>query len=750
MKHLLQKRSLCLAVIVVAAAVSAASVSSQETQNWPREIETDGALIAIYQPQLESFTYDKLSARSAVMVRPKNGEPVFGAMWFDARVSTDRDARMVYLQSIEVTDVRFPEVTEEQTAKFRKIVEEAAGSDLSVSLDRVLAALDMVEKEKAVSENLRTDPPKIIFKTEPTVLVLIDGKPVLRDVDGSKYQYVVNTPFFVVQDPGSNACFLKGGDYWYTASAIEGEWRMTGDPPKDVVELAKKAFQGAAQEPEDSSQGEAPKIIVAFEPTELLQSDGKPEYAPVEGTNLLYLNNSDNDVIVDIASQLHYILISGRWYASKSLTDGPWTHVDPEKLPAEFANIPVDSDVASVRPSVPGTEEAREAVLDAQVPQTAEVSRKEATLKVEYDGEPKFEKIENAKISYAVNTDKSVLLIEGKYYCCDNAVWFVSAGPKGPWEVCVSVPQEVQEIPPSAPVYNVKYVYVYDSTPDVVYVGYTPGYTSCYVYRGCVVYGTGFYYRPYYGPYYYYPRPVTYGFSVHYNPWTGWGFSFGMSSGWFHMSFGAYPGYHPAWWGPAGYHYGYRHGYHNGYRRGYWQGYHQGANAGNRPTPRGGSARPAPSQNIYSKRDGVRSAGVTAATRPAAGRPASSPRPATADRGAGTAPGGARPSTMDRSAKPLGGSAPQARPNNVYADKNGNVYRGTDKGWEQRNKGGWSAVDSRNNSARPQTQQQLNRERDARQRGESRAQSYQQGRPPQKQQTPQRAPTRSPSKGGRR
>ena len=40
-----------------------------------------------------------------------------------------------------------------------------------------------------------------------------------------------------------------------------------------------------------------------------------------------------------------------------------------------------------------GTQEAKEAVLENQIPQTAEVDRREAKLEVSYDGNPKFEKV---------------------------------------------------------------------------------------------------------------------------------------------------------------------------------------------------------------------------------------------------------------------------------------------------------------------------------------------------------------------
>ncbi len=51
---------------------------------------------------------------------------------------------------------------------------------------------------------------------------------------------------------------------------------------------------------------------------------------------------------------------------------------------------------------------------------------------------------------------------------------------------------EIQKIPPSEPVYNTKYVYVYESTPEVVYVGYTPGYMWSYPWYGVPIYGTGY------------------------------------------------------------------------------------------------------------------------------------------------------------------------------------------------------------------------------------------------------------------
>ena len=73
--------------------------------------------------------------------------------------------------------------------------------------------------------------------------------------------------------------------------------------------------------------------------------------------------------------------------------NGPW-EAATETLPEEFLKIPQDHEKAYVLASVPGTPDAEEAIIMAQIPQTATVSRDEATLEVNYDGDPQFKEIE--------------------------------------------------------------------------------------------------------------------------------------------------------------------------------------------------------------------------------------------------------------------------------------------------------------------------------------------------------------------
>jgi hypothetical protein len=483
-------------------------------------------------------------------------EPVFGAFWFTAKVDTDRDAGTAVVRDVKVTRVRWPDSTEQGQAHFTQLVEEAMPkTGFEISLEQLSASLATAERETKSMAALKNDPPSIVFKEQLAVLLLYDGQPRFTAIEGTNYERAMNTPFAVARDKKSHRVYLTSGAVWYEADNPLGPFAVTRSPPADLVKSMPASEDAPPQAP--------PIIVVATQPTELVSTNGKPSWKALPGGKLLYVDNTETAWIRDLADQQMYVLLSGRWFRAKQ-ESGPWSFVRADQLPASFKEIPPDSDIGGLRVSVAGTPEAQEAVLDAQIPQTAAIKRNEATLDVKYDGAPKFEKIAGTNVTYAVNTSAQVLEISTRYYAVDNGVWFTASAPTGPWVVADEVPEdEIKKIPPSAPVYNTTYVHIYESTPEVVYVGYYPGYLWSFPYYGVPVYGTGFYYPPYYGAFYY-PRPPTWGFHVGYNPWTGWNFGVSWSNGFFSMgvSWGAGWGgaYRPAaccggWYG-GGYHRG--------------------------------------------------------------------------------------------------------------------------------------------------------------------------------------------------
>ena len=637
-----------LLIMIVGLFISITGIKAQTEDvtemQWPREVTTRDGILTYYQPQIDSYADNILEGRCAISLKPEKGDMLFGAFWFRAFMQTDKVARTAVLDQIDVLGLQFPGLTDsteiaERSSKIGSILE---NMDIVISLDRLIASLDDADRSQDLADNIDNSPPIIYFRTQPSILITVDGDPIWKEMKDQNLKYVANSPFFIAQDLKSKNYYINGGGKWYTTKTPPDNWNVTSDIAANIKNFAEaNAPKNQNKDKEEKAADITPELLVVYKPSELIVTAGEPDYKPIKGTKLLYVSNTGDDIIMDINTQMHYVLLAGRWYKSNTLADGSWEFEDPKNLPADFQNIPAEGEMASVRVSVPNTDEAKDALLEQTIPQTAEVVRSEAKLEVSFDGDPQFKQIPNTDVSYSINSDKSVMKIKQNFYCVDNGIWFISNYPVGPWEVSDHRPAEVDQIPPSEPVYNTKYVYVYSSTPEVVYVGYLPGYTYSYVYNGVVVYGTGYNYPYWYGSVYY-PRPVTYGYNVHYNPYTGWGFSVGYYYGW--VGWGYHPYYRP-YWGPCGYRPGYRNGYHNGYHQGYHSGYNRGVVDGYH----------AGSQNAYRNQ----SSGVRKTT------------------------------TREQIARTNDVSRPSSRPNNMYTDKQGNVYERTKQGdWKERTNNG--------------------------------------------------------------
>ncbi len=651
---------------------------------WPREVTGDGAKLVYYQPQIDEWQdYKHLSARMAFALTPAGGKEVLGVAEFRAATMADMETRTVAIKSIEIADLRFPSLDEKSAksmaALFRKLV---PTQGMTVSLDRITAGLERT-KESARPVEVKTDPPTIFTAEDPAVLLLVDGAPVLAGIEGTGLEFIVNTNWDVFLDKSDSRYYLLDGKTWLAAPALAGPWQATTRLPADMSKLppGEEFADVRAAVPAKPAAAPAPRVFMSELPAELIAFDGRPVYATIPGTRLVYAKNTDSDVFVHQDQSTYYLLLSGRWFRARALA-GPWTFAGAD-LPADFAKIPHDSPKAHVLASVPGTQEAADAVLLAQVPTTAVVTRSEAEAKAKatYDGDPKFAPIEGTPLAYATNTQEKVIRVGDLYYMCFQAVWFVSTSPQGPWKTADSVPSEIYSIPPSSPVYNVTYVAVSDPTPTTVTCSYTSGYAGVFVVGfalgAAIVYGSGYYYPPYiyhppYGPYpIYHPYPYTYGVHAVYNPYTG---AYGVG----HSAYGPYGGGgQAAWYNPATGRYGH---------------------AATVQTPYGGRTV----ASTYNPYTGVRTAtsqhsspyaqwGSTAVQR---GSDWAVTNRITTSQGSvrhTTTSGGGQATTI----RGEGGTTRVATDanNNVYAGHDGNVYKKDASGsWSKYENGGWSDV----------------------------------------------------------
>jgi hypothetical protein len=667
-----------LIAICIGVAAWVPSARAQKGADWPRVVKSGKTEIIVYEPQVDSFEDVTLTSHMAVSVkRPTDAAPVFGALWATATLNVDRDRDVAKVRVIKIDRTRFPDAAEGDVTQLTSFLESDVPKwDLTISLATVRAGLEVPSAGEDVE--YKNDPPRILISNSLAILVNIDGQPRMQAVGNGDFQRVVNTPVPIILDPKSKRYWLYGSTVWFsTTDLLNGSWRYEKKAPKELTELVKLTDseksaakpEGKAATAKELSQA---KIVVATEPTELIVTEGAPKYTPaVPGGGLLYVSNTGSNLFMEVATQRHFLGLSGRWFAAGSL-NGPWTYVAPEDLPSEFANIPESSPKADVLAFVAGTDQAKDAVMDTVIPQTEEITRGDAKIDVTYDGEPRFTTIAGSQVQYAENTSHQVVRTAGRFYLCEQGAWYVSSAATGPWTVSDHRPEGIDTVPPSSPVYNTRYVNVYQATPTVVYVGYLPGYMWTFPSHGVVIYGTGWGYSPWIGPVYY-PRPVTWGYHVRYTSWGGWSFGMSWNTGWYGMS--SYWG--PAWgggWVVAGGGFWGRPYYYGG---GGWFG-----PGGYRPLPprppiyRPGVGRPIQPlrrpNNIYARPNNP--------VRPLA-RPAVQGRPGIGSGIGGGAAGRPAPAPLTRPNNRL--------PNNVYSDSNGNVHRNTGSGWETRDNRAW-------------------------------------------------------------
>ncbi len=470
----------------------------------------------------------------AIQVIPKGkSNGIYGAVQLEMDTETNFQTRTVLLKNVQVKDLRFPGTPDDQAEAARQIYTGFVSqqSSMTISLDRVIAAMELTEvQSKKVDVNLA--PPKIFYSDKPAILVIFIGEPRLETaVEG--LLFAANTNWDLFLDPTQGAYFLRNDQSWLTTKDLmKGPWIPASQLPEALSKLPDdENWQDVKANLPGTPSRETPVVYVSEQPAELIVTLGRPTYKTISGTTLLYVDNTESEIFLNSVEGKHYFTVSGRWFRSQDLW-GPWQEASKD-LPEEFKKIPETSPKATVLASVPGAPEADAAVLLASIPEKATVNRKEATLDVVYEGEPQFKPIETTQISYAVNTPDSVFLVNGAYYCCRAGVWFVAPSPKGPWAVCDSVPKEIYSIPATHPTHNVTYVYVYDSNPETVTVGYTAGYSGAYVAAtGVLMFGLGYWLAD----------------EIHDDYWHGYCYHYG-----------------PAYWGyGCGAHYSY---YNNGYVR---------------------------------------------------------------------------------------------------------------------------------------------------------------------------------------
>ncbi len=497
--------------------------------SFPRQIKGGTGTVVIHAPQIDTWQdFASIEARAAVEITPKGeDEAVYGVVEFIADTDPNIELRVVAVENVKITATSFPVADAARREQLDEIFRTTVQPKTQyVPLDVILSYIAPQAKLPEES-GLSFEPPPIFYSSTPAVLLITDGEPLLAPIDDTKLQYVVNTNWdlFRYKD---REWYLRHESRWLKNKTLSGAWKIDSSLPRDFKKLPDDGnwTDVKAAVPPAKGDKNVPTVFVSDRPAELIVIDGAPLYRTVGGPGLEYVDDTESDLFR--YQKTFYYLVSGRWFSADQLR-GPWEHV--KDLPDVFAAIPADHKKGHVLAAVPDTDEARLAALEAALPRKATISRDAGqNVSVFYQGEPVFEVIPGTDVERATNSQNDILKVDEAYYLCDNAVWYVSTKADGPWVVADTIPAVIYSIPASSPSYHVTHVHVYESDSSSVSTGYTSGYYGVYVSSGVVMYGSGWYYPSHYGYYpyygyphypYYYPYPYSYGSAAWYNPNTG-------------------------------------------------------------------------------------------------------------------------------------------------------------------------------------------------------------------------------------
>ncbi len=713
-------------IFCIAPFVYAAEPIPLADPGWPREHIFETKKLTVYQPQIDSWKdHSIMHVRCAIEVTGVLKEPTFGVAEIEARTLVESETRVVKLFSTK-REFRFAGVSEAEHASLLKAMDSLSPPErlITVSLDRVLTCLDSESAAVQKQVDVNLDPPKIFYSDKPAVLVIFLGEPQFKPVvaDEPDLMFALNTNWDVFFEPSSQSFFLLNQDHWLTSKSADGPWTVATTLPDRLNKLPADDNWAEVRKHIPAKKTEiAEHVFASNEPAELLLTTGKPDYKPIPQTNLLEITNTDSLLMLDSAGGKFYYQAAGRWFRSPKL-DGPWSAASTD-LPEDFAKIPDDHPLAFVKSTVPGTDEAADAVLLASVPQSTFVdSTKPPTLVVTYKGEPNFQAIPSTAVKYAVNSPNSVFLVEGGYYCCDQGVWFSANTATGPWAWSTSVPDAIYTIPPTSPAHNVTYVTVKESTPDTVVYTQTAGYSGEYVAaNGVLMFGAGLIVGALINDYhvhYCYPPAAWYSYGCgavyHY----GYGGYYGAAGRVYgpYGSAGYAAAYNPATgvysrgayaYGPYG-SAGYRSAY-NPYTGGY-------AAQGYRATPYG----TATAGRAYNPYTGTTAAGGRVSTAYGSAGRAAAYNPYTGKGAVAGGVSGANGSAAGiRTNQGTGaaawetqygqGGVAKTQKDNVYAAHNGNVYKkDSDGNWSSNTSGSWQPVQPPQPKTSTQTRERAN------------------------------------------
>ncbi len=223
------------------------------------------------------------------------------------------------------------------------------------------------------------------------------------------------------------------------------------DQPETVEKLLSIAFEGRESIvpldvllrllPEDfeiPGQAEAspflnfdpPVVVVSEKPLQLLSIDKEPVRAPLDGSGLEYVVNTNWNVFYYRPDAQWYVLNGDAWQQNNYLADGGWITTDV--LPADFDQLSLNDDWPEVKKALPARKPAEQ-----PVPFVISLQETELVL---LDGAPRLSLIGETGISYVSNTQSDLFNLGDNWYYLVSGRWFSNTRLAGQWQAVKDLP----------------------------------------------------------------------------------------------------------------------------------------------------------------------------------------------------------------------------------------------------------------------------------------------------------------------
>lgn len=504
--------------------------------DYPRELKLAGHRVLVHEPTVHGEAdAERTTFRFPLEAVDPTGRRAAGHATATATTHLDLRDRTFLAQGFEFSAVTLSGVVAAEDEAAKTAFTDVFPTELVLRLELLYARPDLEPVGDWEDAKLAGDLPALHVRRTPAILVQIDGEPALVQVGEFPLHAVANTQSDLFRDDSGKRWLLLLDGVWAESEELSGPWRwVSGKLPVVMSQMERKdprahvrrwipgtqectkAF-GDAGPPRPTEA--APEVLVAQEPAELVLLRGDPLLTFVRGSKLMQVANTESDLFFHPRQGKYFLLLSGRWYASENLESGWGPAYGP--LPAEFAEIPVDSPRGHVRWCVAGTPEANEALARAALSEQFTLTDRSVPEVKHVDGEVQTVPTPVEGLSRVSSTEDDMLEFDGTYYLCVRGAWFESKSADRGWKPARELPVAIGKLDAVSPLFHVRFATPAGGAEAKNTFAYQGYYEGVFPRRGSVVHGTGRRPTGLLRNGNWYPHPRTFGEGRWYDPISG-------------------------------------------------------------------------------------------------------------------------------------------------------------------------------------------------------------------------------------